>query len=244
MLTMRPYLAFTMCGATARQQRNWLVRLIAQHALPFLDRVVDRRHVRAGDAGVVDQHVDLAELVDRPFAACFDRAGSATSTLGVPSRSQTATFAPEACSRFDDRGADALHAAGDDRGAASEIELIHGETRSIIAALPETMAGGSQARSHSLPPRRRAWAAPRRSPSRAKARRSGRPTSRPAARRASKARTASARACSMSPTSARSRAVAQEVGDVDVLFNCAGIVHHGSILDATPKDWDQASRST
>ena len=33
---------------------------------------------------------------------------------------------------------------------------------------------------------------------------------------------------------------AREVGDVDVLFNCAGIVHHGSILDATPKDWDQA----
>jgi 2-keto-3-deoxy-L-fuconate dehydrogenase len=33
---------------------------------------------------------------------------------------------------------------------------------------------------------------------------------------------------------------AQEAGDVDVLFNCAGIVHHGSILDATPKDWDQA----
>ena len=34
--------------------------------------------------------------------------------------------------------------------------------------------------------------------------------------------------------------VAQEVGDVDVLFNCAGIVHHGSILDAGVKDWDQA----
>ena len=34
--------------------------------------------------------------------------------------------------------------------------------------------------------------------------------------------------------------VAQEVGDIDVLFNCAGIVHHGSILDATVKDWDQA----
>jgi len=33
--------------------------------------------------------------------------------------------------------------------------------------------------------------------------------------------------------------VASEAGDVDVLFNCAGIVHHGSILDATPKDWDQ-----
>jgi 2-keto-3-deoxy-L-fuconate dehydrogenase len=33
--------------------------------------------------------------------------------------------------------------------------------------------------------------------------------------------------------------IAQEVGDVDVLFNCAGIVHNGSILDATVKDWDQ-----
>ncbi len=33
---------------------------------------------------------------------------------------------------------------------------------------------------------------------------------------------------------------AQEAGEVDVLFNCAGIVHHGSVLDATPGDWDQA----
>ena len=33
---------------------------------------------------------------------------------------------------------------------------------------------------------------------------------------------------------------AKQAGDVDVLFNCAGIVHHGSILDATPRDWDQA----
>jgi 2-keto-3-deoxy-L-fuconate dehydrogenase len=34
--------------------------------------------------------------------------------------------------------------------------------------------------------------------------------------------------------------IAQEVGEIDVLFNCAGIVHHGSLLDATPRDWDQA----
>ena len=34
--------------------------------------------------------------------------------------------------------------------------------------------------------------------------------------------------------------VAKEVGDIDVLFNCAGIVHNGSILDATTKDWDLA----
>ena len=25
---------------------------------------------------------------------------------------------------------------------------------------------------------------------------------------------------------------------LDVMFNCAGYVHHGSILDCTPKDWD------
>jgi 2-keto-3-deoxy-L-fuconate dehydrogenase len=30
-----------------------------------------------------------------------------------------------------------------------------------------------------------------------------------------------------------------EVGDIDVLFNCAGIVHHGTILDCAPKDWEQ-----
>jgi 2-keto-3-deoxy-L-fuconate dehydrogenase len=34
--------------------------------------------------------------------------------------------------------------------------------------------------------------------------------------------------------------IAQEVGDVDVLFNCAGIVHNGNILDASTRDWDQA----
>jgi 2-keto-3-deoxy-L-fuconate dehydrogenase len=32
--------------------------------------------------------------------------------------------------------------------------------------------------------------------------------------------------------------VVAEVGGVDVLFNCAGFVHHGTILDCTPKDWD------
>jgi len=32
--------------------------------------------------------------------------------------------------------------------------------------------------------------------------------------------------------------LAAEVGGIDVLFNCAGYVHHGTILDCTPKDWD------
>ncbi len=33
---------------------------------------------------------------------------------------------------------------------------------------------------------------------------------------------------------------AAEAGTVDVLFNCAGFVHHGTILDCSNKDWDFA----
>ena len=33
-------------------------------------------------------------------------------------------------------------------------------------------------------------------------------------------------------------ALAKELGAVDVLFNCAGFVHHGTILDCTERDWD------
>ncbi|CAG9239666.1 2-keto-3-deoxy-L-fuconate dehydrogenase [Paraburkholderia tropica] len=36
------------------------------------------------------------------------------------------------------------------------------------------------------------------------------------------------------------RALAAEVGKVDVLFNCAGFVHAGSILEASEEDWDLA----
>jgi 2-keto-3-deoxy-L-fuconate dehydrogenase len=32
--------------------------------------------------------------------------------------------------------------------------------------------------------------------------------------------------------------LARELGAVDVLFNCAGFVHHGTILDCTEADWD------
>jgi len=33
-------------------------------------------------------------------------------------------------------------------------------------------------------------------------------------------------------------ALAQTLGALDVLFNCAGFVHHGSILDCAEKDWE------
>ena len=34
------------------------------------------------------------------------------------------------------------------------------------------------------------------------------------------------------------KALAKELGPVDVLFNCTGFVHHGTILDCEEKDWD------
>jgi 2-keto-3-deoxy-L-fuconate dehydrogenase len=33
-------------------------------------------------------------------------------------------------------------------------------------------------------------------------------------------------------------ALAGEIGAIDVLFNCAGFVHHGTILDCSDADWD------
>ena len=32
--------------------------------------------------------------------------------------------------------------------------------------------------------------------------------------------------------------IAQETGPIDVLFNCAGFVHHGTILDCEENDWE------
>jgi 2-keto-3-deoxy-L-fuconate dehydrogenase len=34
--------------------------------------------------------------------------------------------------------------------------------------------------------------------------------------------------------------IAAEAGQIDILFNCAGFVHHGAILDCSNKDWDFA----
>jgi 2-keto-3-deoxy-L-fuconate dehydrogenase len=33
-------------------------------------------------------------------------------------------------------------------------------------------------------------------------------------------------------------ALADEIGAIDVLFNCAGFVHHGSVLECSDADWD------
>src|SRR5258708_22219931 len=33
-------------------------------------------------------------------------------------------------------------------------------------------------------------------------------------------------------------ALAREVGPIDILFNCAGFVHHGTVLTTSDADWD------
>jgi len=35
--------------------------------------------------------------------------------------------------------------------------------------------------------------------------------------------------------------LAADIGPLDVLFNCAGYVHHGTILECSEKDWDTSS---
>ena len=34
------------------------------------------------------------------------------------------------------------------------------------------------------------------------------------------------------------RALAAQIGPVDILFNCAGFVHHGTVLECSEDDWD------
>jgi 2-keto-3-deoxy-L-fuconate dehydrogenase len=33
-------------------------------------------------------------------------------------------------------------------------------------------------------------------------------------------------------------AMAKDIGAIDILFNCAGYVHHGTVLDCSDEDWD------
>ncbi len=44
----------------------------------------------------------------------------------------------------------------------------------------------------------------------------------------------------MDATTPRDRCRGRQAGRVDILFNCAGFVHQGSILDATEEEWDFA----
>jgi 2-keto-3-deoxy-L-fuconate dehydrogenase len=36
------------------------------------------------------------------------------------------------------------------------------------------------------------------------------------------------------------RSLASRIGTIDILFNCAGIVHHGTVLECSEEDWDSS----
>ncbi len=44
--------------------------------------------------------------------------------------------------------------------------------------------------------------------------------------------------CSQDDVEALSRETAREFGPLDILVNCAGYVHHGTVLNCSDKDWD------
>ena len=39
-------------------------------------------------------------------------------------------------------------------------------------------------------------------------------------------------------STAQVKALAARIGPIDILFNCAGFVHHGTVLDCSEEDWD------
>src|SRR6267142_1592950 len=113
-------------GAAAEKRA---IEVDIDDALPLAHRIVDDRHARAGDTGVIDQHVDASELGDGSlYSAVYRRLISdvdARLAVEIPD----CDFRARCLQALGDRGADALHAAGDDRSAAGEIELVHGDAK-------------------------------------------------------------------------------------------------------------------
>ena len=121
-------------AAVARLHHVWRDRAAAQElagqvdrhdAQPFLDRVVDGRLVHAGDACVVDEHVDLAQIGHRLCRCALDRRRVGHVDLVLRIQVPDTHFCPGGFQALDDGCADALHTPGNDRSAALEIELVH-----------------------------------------------------------------------------------------------------------------------
>src|SRR5207249_2599172 len=104
-----------------------------EHALPFLDGIVRGGNVQARDAGVVDEHVDPAEVGERLCRRAFYRRGI-RDVDGAGLRGRVPDAGPRAggLEALRNRRADALQAAGDDGGAPFEIELVHSFTAPVM----------------------------------------------------------------------------------------------------------------
>ena len=71
-LMMRPHLFLTMCGSTAREQKNEPSSTTSSTDAPFLVTHLEER-LFAADGGVVDEDVDPAELADHGVDHGLDR---------------------------------------------------------------------------------------------------------------------------------------------------------------------------
>src|SRR6185503_7128983 len=119
------------------------VEIDRQHVAPGLQRIFPGRHVRPGDAGIVDQNVDAAERLAGVVARALDlgvvghvdrKSRNLTSErtaglvrkrlVAVPDRDRRAGGEKA----LDDGAADALGAAGDHRVLARQIDRIRHET--------------------------------------------------------------------------------------------------------------------
>ncbi len=111
----------------------------SEDPVPLLDRIVHRGDVLPGDARVVHQNVNLAQIRDCLGSGVFDGCAIGNihfrGTLQIPDPH----FGAGLLQPLDDRRADALHAAGDDRRAPLEVELVHCRIYSFTApVMPET----------------------------------------------------------------------------------------------------------
>ena len=116
------------------------VEIDAQHLAPFLEVGFPHRLVDAGDAGIVDEDVDLAERLQRLVAGLLD--GGEIGNVDLEGRDGRADFLrglfrkrqvviPDRDLRagcdeaLGDRAPKTLRAAGDDGAAAVQIDLVH-----------------------------------------------------------------------------------------------------------------------
>src|SRR5687767_4391628 len=172
-----------------------------------------------------------------PFKAFRIEESLLTSTAGSPSRSQAVTFAPEACRRFTMAAPMPCSPPVTIAFRPAKSSLFM-ETRSIIAPFSAgphlnrlagktafvTAAGQGIGRGAALAFARegaQVWASDLNEKTVSELQKDG----------------ISTRALDVTDEAAVAK-VAAEVGPIDVLFNCAGFVHHGTILDCTPKDRD------
>src|SRR5712675_42670 len=127
------------------------VEIDAQDLAPLIELGLPYRPVDAGNAGIVDENVDLAERLERRIPRLFDR--GEIGDIDLESRDRAADFFGglirerlvmipdrDLCAgsnkALGDGPAKTLCAAGNDGAAAVHIDLVHGHIPSSLSVIP------------------------------------------------------------------------------------------------------------